>query len=326
MVPRSTVTIHGHDLSVLSAGEAGPDDPAGGSDRPTILLIHGMAGSADTWREVIEPLSRHYRVIAPDLLGHGRSAKPRHDYSLGSFASMLRDLLATLGVDRATIVGQSLGGGVAMQFAYQYPERCERLILVNSGGLGREVSPVLRALALPGSEYTLPLLFPPFAASAGNAVSRWLYDRGIRAPSIAEQWRGYVSLTRGDNRHSFVHTLRAVVDHGGQTVSALDRLYLAEHVPTLIIWGERDRIIPVSHAHDAHAAISGSELVIFDECGHFPHTEQPGRFVDTVVHFIQSTDPAPVDAAAWTDRLTTGRAGEDSAIPPTTRGTDPRLV
>ncbi len=304
---------------MLIAGEPGPD--AEGDDaveRPCLLLIHGMAGNADTWRDVIGPLSERYIVIAPDLLGHGRSAKPRHDYSLGSFASMLRDLLSTLGVERATILGQSLGGGIALQFAYQYPERCDRLVLVDSGGLGREVSLLLRAFTLPGTEYLMPLLFPPVVRNAGNSVSTWLHDRGIRAPSIAEQWRSYVSLTHRENREAFVHTLRAVVDPGGQTVSALDRLYLAEHLPTHIIWGARDRIIPVSHGYEAHAAMPGSTLEVFEDCGHYPQNEQPERFVRSVSTFIDSTEPGAVDSTAWTARLATGL--------PTTHGTDGPLV
>jgi pimeloyl-ACP methyl ester carboxylesterase len=296
-VETRTVTIHGHDVSVMVGGTPG-------DGRPVLLLVHGMAGSAATWREVIEPLSQRYTVIAPDLLGHGRSDKPRHDYSLGSFASLLRDLLISFDVERATIVGQSLGGGICLQFAYQFPERCERLVLVDSGGLGRDVSPMLRALAVPGSEYLMPLLFPSFARTAGNKVSRWLFDRGLRAPSIQEQWRSYVSLTYPDFRNPFIHTLRAVVDVGGQTVSAHDRLYLAEQMPTLIVWGAKDHIIPVEHAHAAHEAMPGSRLEIFDGSSHFPQTEEPGRFVDVLSSFVDSTEPAENDPLGWSERLT----------------------
>src|SRR5690606_32893445 len=152
-------------------------------------------------------LPRHATVVAPDLLGHGRSSKPRHDYSLGSFASSLRDLLVALDIDRATLVGQSLGGGIAMQLAYQHPERCERLVLVCSGGLGRDVSPILRSFALPGSEYVMPVLFPSFVRDMGNAISRKLGELGIRAPLIEEQWRAYGSLVEPETRAAFVRTL-----------------------------------------------------------------------------------------------------------------------
>lgn len=295
---RKMVRVHGHEVSYRIAGEG-----------PAILLIHGMAGSSGTWLDVLPDLARHHTVVAPDLLGHGDSAKTVGDYSLGAFASGLRDLLAILRIDRATIVGQSLGGGVAMQFAYQYPERCERLILVSSGGLGREVSWILRALAVPGSEYVLPVLFPPFVADWGNSVSRWLGDRGLRAPGMEQKWRSYASLTDAATRRSFLRTLRSVVDSGGQTVSAHDRLYLAQHVPTLLIWGERDDIIPVSHAYDAHAAMPASRLEVFEGSGHFPHVEEPRRFVEVVDDFIARTDPSEPDLEAWHQRLL------DSTIP-----------
>jgi pimeloyl-ACP methyl ester carboxylesterase len=294
---KRSVSIHGHQLSYRLAGEIG-------DGRPVILLVHGMAGSSATWRSVIDPLARDATVIAPDLLGHGYSDKPRHDYSLGAYASSLRDLLVALEIERATIVGQSLGGGVAMQLAYQHPERCERLVLVASGGLGRDVSLILRALALPGAEVVMPILFPSFVRDAGNAVSRRLARIGIRAPHIEEEWRSYVSLVHPDNRAAFLRTLRAVIDFGGQTVSAHDRLYLASEMPTLIMWGARDRIIPVSHAHAAHEALPGSRLEIFERCGHFPHCEEPAKFVEVLDHFLETTDPLRVDEATWRAMIT----------------------
>src|SRR3954453_19428567 len=142
-----TIKLHGHLVSYQRAGWG-----------PLLVLVHGIAGSSDTWNDVIEPLAERYTVVAPDLLGHGESAKPRGDYSLGAYASGIRDLLTALGHDRATVVGHSLGGGVAMQFSYQFPERTERLALISSGGLGEEVHALLRAATLPGSEIVLPLL------------------------------------------------------------------------------------------------------------------------------------------------------------------------
>ena len=118
-------------------------------------------------------LARDFTVIAPDLLGHGDSAKPRGDYSLGACASLMRDLMLALGHERATIAGHSLGGGIAMQMAYQFPERVERLILVSSGGLGRAVTPLLRAVALPAAEYVLPLLTAEWLVDAGTKLGGW---------------------------------------------------------------------------------------------------------------------------------------------------------
>ena len=275
------VSIHGHEVSYRMGG-----------DGPAILLIHGMAGSSLTWKEVMPLLARSYTVLAPDLLGHGESAKPLGDYSLGSFASGLRDFLTVVGVERMTVVGQSLGGGVAMQLAYQYPELCERLVLVNSGGLGREVSWMLRVLTLPGTEFIMPVLFPAFVRDRGNDLSQFLLRKGLRAPRIAEMWRAYVSLAEPENRRAFIRTLRAVVDPGGQVVSAKDRLYLTVGMPTLIVWGDADHIIPVAHAYAAHEATPGSRLEIFEGVGHFPHAEEPLRFAAVLTDFIETTKPA----------------------------------
>jgi pimeloyl-ACP methyl ester carboxylesterase len=289
---RQVVSIHGHEVSYRDVGEG-----------PVLLLLHGIAGSSRAWRDVMPALAGDFRLIAPDLLGHGESAKPLGDYSLGAYASGMRDFLGVLGVERATLVGQSFGGGVAMQLAYQHPEVCERLVLVDSGGLGREVSPLLRAATLPLAEYVLPVIFPAFVKERGDSVSRFLLRRGIRSGRAAEMWLAYRSLTESDNRKAFVRTMRSVIDPGGQTVSALDRLYLAAAVPTLIVWGEDDPIIPVSHAHTAHEVIDGSRLEILPGVGHFPHVEAPERFVEVLRDFIATTPVAPEGLDAYKDLL-----------------------
>jgi pimeloyl-ACP methyl ester carboxylesterase len=293
------VRLHGHRLVYRIGGDLM-------SDRPVLLFVHGAAGSSATWKAVMPALASRYTVIAPDLPGHGDSDKPRIDYSLGAHANALRDLMIALGVERATIVGQSLGGGIAMQLAYQHPQRCERLVLVSSGGLGREVSWMLRAMTLPGAEYLMPVLFPSFVRVAGSAVGRRLARLGFRAPRLEQEWRAYVSLTEPDNRQSFIRTLRAVVDPRGQAVSAHDRLYLASRLPTLIVWGGRDRIIPVGHASTAHDAIPGSRLVIFEKSGHFPHTEEPEHFVEVLQDFVDGTDGLELDEQEWRAILTAG--------------------
>jgi pimeloyl-ACP methyl ester carboxylesterase len=283
---RRHVSIHGHEVGFRMEG-----------DGPVVLLIHGIAGSSNVWRDVMPELARSYTVIAPDLIGHGQSAKPIGDYSLGAYASGLRDLLRVLGLTRATVVGQSFGGGVAMQLSYQHPGCCERLVLVDSGGLGREVSWLLRCMTLPASEYLMPVIFPSFVRERGNDFSRMLHRRGIRMARMGEMWRSYASLTESVNRQSFIRTLRSVIDPGGQTVSALDRLYLAGEIPTMIVWGEDDSIIPVSHAYAAHQAIPGSRLEIIEGSGHFPHVEAPERFLEVLVDFLETTAPANVDEA-----------------------------
>lgn len=281
-----TVTVHGHEIAYRTGGSG-----------PVVLLVHGMAGSSATWKPVMPLLTPHVTVVAPDLPGHGKSAKPRGDYSLGASASFLRDLLTRLGHDRATVVGQSLGGGVAMQFSYQYPERIERLVLVGSGGLGEEVMPVLKLLAAPGVDLALTPAFLPVFRDAGNAVGRALAKIGLRpSPQAFEMWRAYSSLTDSETRSAFVQTLRAVIDTRGQRISAHDKLYLSARIPSMIVWGDRDPVIPTDHAYAAHAAMPKSRLEIFEDCGHFPHFEDPVRFAEVLLDFIATTEPAKVTA------------------------------
>jgi pimeloyl-ACP methyl ester carboxylesterase len=279
--PVEYVSLHGHQIGFRRAG-----------DGPVLLLLHGIAGSSTTWIPVMELLQSDFTVIAPDFFGHGESAKPVGDYSLGGHASGMRDFLQLLGIDRVTVVGQSFGGGVAMQFAYQFPEFCERLVLVDAGGLGREVNLILRLATFPAAEYVMPILFPSFVRDWGDSLAGFVEGHGIRNARVSEIWRSYRSLTEADNRQAFVKTMRAVIDPGGQTVSALDRLYLAARMPTMIVWGEQDRIIPVVHAHRAHEVIPNSRLEIMAGVGHFPHAEQPVRFAKLLTDFMRTTEPS----------------------------------
>jgi pimeloyl-ACP methyl ester carboxylesterase len=291
-------TIHGHDIAFRREGQG-----------PLLVLIHGMAGSSATWRHVIPALARRFTVVAPDLLGHGASAKPRTDYSLGAYASGVRDLLAALGHDRGTIVGQSFGGGVAMQMAYLFPERCERLVLVGSGGLGIEVNALLRALSVPGAALALPIGCRPLFRDLARAALHMLEVRGRPpGPVLVETVASYASLADADARRAFVQTLRSVIDRYGQRVSARDRLYLTAEVPTLIVWGTHDPVIPVAHAHDAHASMPGSRLELFDAVGHYPHCEDPSKFVRVLEAFVDATEPARVSEQRWRELLTSRRA------------------
>lgn len=261
-----------------------------------LLLIHGMAGSSETWRSVIPQLSGRFRVIAPDLLGHGESAKPRGDYSLGAFAVWLRDLLDELGVSQTTLVGHSLGGGVAMQFAYQHPDYVKRLILISSGGLGPDVGLVLRLLSAPGAELVLPVIAPAPVLAAGNKLRSWLRSVGVRSPRGAELWSAYSSLADRETRQSFLRTLRSVVDYRGQAVSALNRLHLREELPVMAIWGERDGIIPVAHAYAAREARTDSRLEVLPAVGHFPQVEAPGKVVELIEDFVGAGDHRDLDS------------------------------
>jgi pimeloyl-ACP methyl ester carboxylesterase len=289
--------LHGHRIAYRSAGSG-----------PAIVLVHGITSTSATWERVMPYLATRFTVIAPDLLGHGQSAKPRGDYSLGAYASGVRDLMVSLGHERATFVGHSLGGGVVMQLAYQFPERCERLVLVDSGGLGREVNFLLRAATLPLSEVVLPLLASTRLLGAGRGVGRLFGRLGLHAGTdMAELAKGHASLSDAESRAAFVHTLRTIVDPGGQRVNASDRLYLAQNVPFMLIWGERDPIIPVRHGRAAHELVPTSRLEVFEDAGHFPHVDDPQRFLDVLLDFIDSTEPAKVDPEAWRDMVKSGR-------------------
>jgi pimeloyl-ACP methyl ester carboxylesterase len=282
---RETIRLHGNDVVYRREG-----------DGPVLLLVHGITSGSATWERAIRRLARDHTVIAPDLLGHGESAKPRGDYSLGAFASGVRDLLVGLDVERATVVGHSLGGGIAMQFAYQFPERCERLVLVSSGGLGHDVHPILRAATLPGSELVLPLLAHSRLLETVSLVPRALGKLGFRAgPDMTEIARGYQSLSNAEARNAFIHTVRAVIDPTGQRINASDRLYLASKMPSLIVWGERDRVIPVEHGRTAHDGMPGSRFELFEGSGHFPHLNRPLDFARLLGQFMDETEGARLD-------------------------------
>ena len=272
------IEIHGEQIAVCDEGQG-----------EALLLIHGMAGSSQTWRAILPQLAKKYRVIAPDLLGHGQSSKPRTDYSLGAFAVGLRDLLDELGVESATVVGHSLGGGIAMQFLYQHPDYCRRLVLISSGGLGPEVGLILRLLAAPGAELILPVIAPSPVLRAGNSVRSWLSSLGVQSPRGAEIWNAYSSFSDRQTRDAFLRTLRSVVDYRGQSVSALNRLKLREGLPTLAIWGELDAIIPVRHAYLAHEARPDSRLEVLPGVGHFAQVEAPVEVADLIDDFISTT-------------------------------------
>ena len=275
---------------------------------PPLLLIHGIGDSSETWRTVLPALARKHLVIAPDLLGHGMSAKPRADYSVAAYANGMRDLLGVLGIDRVTLVGHSLGGGVAMQFAYQFPEKTERMVLVSSGGAGGGVSPLLRAATLPGASALLAGVRLPgarLAVSAGVGVLERL-DTGLGVDA-GDLRRVVEALPDARARAAFIRTLRAVVDWRGQVVTMLDRCYLARGMPTLLMWGTRDSVLPVGHAYQARAAMPGSRLELFEGAGHFPFRSDPPRFVSLLEEFLATTSPAEWGVEEWRELLRGGR-------------------
>ena len=170
-------------------------------------------------------------------------------------------------------------------------------MLVGSGGLGREVSLLLRLLALPGAEYLMPIGIPKPIVDRASEVGRFLGRRNIRSERLGEFWRTYSSLAGAENRRAFVKTMRGVIEPGGQTIDARDRLYLAARVPIMIVWGDRDGVIPVKHAYEAHELIENSRLEILEGIGHFPHVEAPDEFVRVLLDFVDTTPAGSDDAS-----------------------------
>ncbi len=293
---RRELQLHGHRVSYRTAGSG-----------PALLLLHGIANSSETWERAASLLCERFTVIAPDLLGHGGSATPRGDYSLGAHASGARDVANALGHEHVTVVGHSLGGGIAMQFAYQFPERAERLVLVSSGGLGREVHLLLRAASLPGADYVLPALTSRRLVELGRGLGGLLSRVGLRpGGDVGVLARGFASLDDAGSRQAFLHTVRAVIEPGGQRVNAGERLALAAQIPTLIVWGERDSIIPAAHGAAAHAAMPGSRLDVFPGAGHMPHDDDPERFALALTEFCGSTTGARLEHDHWQPLLGDG--------------------
>lgn len=299
-------TIHGYRRAFRVAGNG-----------PVLLLIHGIGSNSTSWTPVHSALAQRFTVIAPDLLGHGESDKPRTDYSLGAFANDMRDLLGTLGIDRVTIVGHSYGGGVAMQFAYQYPHLVERIVLVSPGGVAEDVSAALRLAALPMAGEALAMLRLPGArrairflgrAASGNLLGATKFGREIvDAVDLLED------LRESDAVAAFTRTLRSAVDGRGQFVTMLNRSYLVQSIPMQLIWGDEDPVIPVDHARIAHTAMPHSQLEIFEKCGHVPFRDQPDHFVEVVERFIESTRPAACEHSLLCSLLQTADIQDDTA-------------
>ncbi len=290
------VTVHGHRRAYVQRGSG-----------PAVLLLHGLGCDHTTWEPVLDRLAEHHTVIAPDLLGHGLSDKPRADYTVGGFANGMRDLLTVLGVDTATVVGHSLGGGVAMQFAYQFPERTERLMLVGSGGLGSEVSAVIRSIGLPGWGYAAGILTLPGIRHGSVAALRAL----ARLPTAETRDLGEMaaildSFQDPRARRATRHLVRAVIDWRGQIISMRDRAYLTEEMPLHVVWGRDDKVIPASHADVVRELAPHARVTVMDDAGHFPHKDHPDEFVALLEDWLQATRPATYSRARWRQLLTTG--------------------
>lgn len=308
--PVTVRRIHGYDRAYRRRGSG-----------EAVLLVHGIGDSSTTWSEVLRDLSADHDVLAPDLLGHGFSDKPRADYSVGGFANALRDLLTVLDIERATVVGHSLGAIVAMQFAYQFPERTARLVLVSAGGVSRSIHPLVRAATLPFAPSVMGLLdLPGLRRRTAGLASALLGVGSPGADDTDDLLRVLEGLDSHEARMALTRTLRAVVDARGQVVTGVDRSYLAAGLPSLVVWGDEDPLIPAHHARLAHAAFPGSQLELVRGAGHFPHRSHAERFVAMVRSFIASTTPRHFDEASWRALLAAGDPdGTSSPVAPARR-------
>ena len=285
---RRQVVVRGHRVSYRTAGSG-----------PPLLLVHGLLECSLTWRKLAPALSLTHTVIAPDLLGHGDSDSPTAvDYSVGGHAWLLRDLLDELGLGRVTIVGHSLGGGIAMAFAGHYPDRVERLALIAPGGFGRAVSPLLRAMAVPGAGPALRAFTArPVRATLGGLV-RVLGAAGASGPArgAKELSRILTGLSDGGGRSAFMKSLRAVIDRRGVAITALDQGPTLRRWPTLILWGTRDHVMPVEQAYAAAELNPDAELVLLDGVGHLPHLSQPAFVAERIAAFAGGLPSAQSDS------------------------------
>ncbi|WP_183094246.1 alpha/beta fold hydrolase [Nocardioides stalactiti] len=302
------LTLHGKRRAFVKTGSG-----------PALLLLHGLACDSTTWNRVIPILAKKYTVIAPDLLGHGLSDKPRADYTLGGYANGMRDLLTILGIDKVTVVGHSFGGGVAMQFAYQFPERTQRVMLVSSGGLGPEVTPIIKLIQAPGWEQVMRVLTLPGIRHVETAALRALstygggglrkYTRDLdEAAAIVDSW--------ADRRTRFAirHLVRAVIDWQGQIVTMSDRAYLTETMPMAVVWGRDDQVIPVRHSSNVAALAPEASVRVLPDSGHFPHRDHPEEFARLLDEFVSTSEPAVYNRAKFRRLLRQGSAAEPTPL------------
>ena len=259
---------------------------------PPLLLLHGDGESAHDWRRVLPGLARTHRVVAPDLPGFGGSAKPPGDYSPASFARFAAALLDALEIERATVVGNSLGGLVALRLALAEPGRVSALVLAASAGLGRAVSPLISSLTWPVyGELAIAWARTPLGArQRAQGRGTLLFGRPERVPDdwVAEQAR---LARRPGFLEAALTALRATTGPTGQRDVVLDRLPSLT-MPTLVVWGERDRVFPLQQAREAVARLPHGRLALLPDCGHLPPVECPDAFLAAVAEFLEAETPA----------------------------------
>jgi NTE family protein len=277
-------TLHGSRVVYRTVGEGQP-----------IVLIHGLLDSGATWRKVAPILALNHRVIVPDLLGHGDTDGPeRADYSVVSHALMVRDLLDDLGIAQATVVGHSLGAGVALALAHACPERVERLAIVSAGGIGQELTPALRFVAAPGADFAVRAVGSRPVVATLRALSWLLSVLGARRPArgVLESTRMLERLADAGRRSAFLQSARAVIDLRGQKSSAM-RYFDTYRMPLCVLWGTRDRVIPARHAELIRAARPDAHIVLLDGVGHSPQLAQPTFVAEALHEWLGRRRPRP---------------------------------
>ncbi|MGD1151539.1 MAG: alpha/beta fold hydrolase [Syntrophales bacterium] len=257
---------------------------AEGDKGSNVVLIHGLGASADIWMHNISALAEGYRVYAPDLVGFGRSDKPEVKYSPSYMAAFINDFMTALNIENACFMGLSLGGGVALQYQLQFSGNVQRLVLVDSAGLGREMPLAMRLATVPVMG---ELMLSPSRAGMAFVLKQLVYDPVVITDDLIDLYYE-LNFSQGAAK-TVLSVLRACATIRGGRADVLDPVIKNLDnikIPTLIIWGREDRLFPVGHAYFAREKIPDSHLHIFERCGHMPNFERPEEFNSLVLNFL----------------------------------------
>jgi pimeloyl-ACP methyl ester carboxylesterase len=255
-----------------------------GAGKPPVVLLHGLGASAEVWLHNIDALAVNHRVVVPDLAGFGLSARPSPAFSPLDYTAFLDDFMTALNIEHASLVGQSLGGAIALKYALQFPEKVEKLVLADCAGFGREVIWTLRLMSLPwiGEAVSYPT----------RAGVRLFFTLAVRNPAVVtgDFLDFYYGLfTRPGFQAFLLKIVRMLVDFRGARKEILAPLMEKLHdigQPALIVWGEKDRVFPVAHARFGREQMANATLYIMQECGHIPNLERPDEFNRVVRDFL----------------------------------------
>ncbi|AFY60047.1 alpha/beta fold hydrolase [Synechococcus sp. PCC 6312] len=252
-----------------------------GDSGSTVILLHGGGGYIELWKHNIFELATHHRVYAFDMVGAGRSDKIDANYTFDFMAHFTRDFLKALNIPKASLIGTSAGGGVALTFALNFPELVDRLILVGSAGLGKDINFLLRITTLPG----LGKLFSaPSKSGVAMLCKQAVYDSNLITDEIVEEF--YQMATLPGAAEATLNLGRSNFSIWGQFYQPILKRLQTVTAPTLIIWGRQDTMVPVSHGQKAAKLIPNARLEIFDECGHWSPIEHPQKFNQLVLEFL----------------------------------------